>query len=494
MSARLICSRETHSKAAWPKRICALAWALTCLNTGALCQGENPAPLPAALPKLGLEIAAYAGADSVSFDQLDELLLWRYGQSPDGLAALKQLLELRVLDALANEQGIVITSKDQTRRWTELEADIQASGAAESLPEYLAQSGIERETFLEYLRLALVHEALTRKALGLTQDDPLTGEQQNTWLQTTMDKRGVENLPRPWDQGVVVRSDEVEVSTAEFAQHLRDMLPPADMKQACEQLLLKDRLMARLPDLAPSALERLIDQEIEQRRAATEADPRYQGVSYERLLEAQGLSIEAVRRDPALHVAVLSTFWMDRIHTDATLREAYSAERDLFDGAFGEGVQAYVLVLKAAKLPNELVTRSFEEADAELEKLRQQVHSLADFSRLLTEHSEDPVSLQRQGSLGVITRLSTGIPENVRDAVFAALEAAQLEGRTEVSGTVLGPLHYAGGALLVALGQRRPAPSWEDMSKAVHSELRRRFLVELLPPDSIVTWLDQKPN
>jgi len=421
---------------------------------------------------------------------LDELLLWRHGRSPDGLAALQQLLELRVLDTLATEAGIEISSQDLSRRWIELEADIQAQGLAEDLPAYLLMSGITREMFLEYLRLALVHEALTRAALELTPDQAVTGEQQSTWLEATLAERGVEKLPRPWTDGVVARSGNVEISSADYALHLRTMLPPEDLTAACHQLLLHARLLARMPDLSADAMDRMIEEELDRRRAATQANPRYQGVSYERLLEAQGLSLEAVRRDPALHIAILSRYWIDRSHDDEAVRAVYSTERAIFDGAYGEGVESFGLVLKAAELTNELIPRSFEQAERELVDLRAKIGSLADFQRLTSEHSEDPASRERQGSLGIVTRDAAGVPEGVRSAIFAALDAARSAGVTDVSGTILGPLRFSGGALLVALGQRRPAPTWEQMSEFVRGELRRRFLVELLPPDSVVTWLN----
>ena len=469
---------------------------LTCVLISTLGMGqveEPPTPQDPdkAAPRLGEDLAARADDTSLSFEELDELLLWRYGVSPDGQAALKQLLDLQVLEALATAAKIEVSSTDLTRRWSELEADIKAAGVAEDLPTYLAQSGITRETFLEYLRLALVHEALTRAALGLAPDEPITGEQQSTWLESTLAARGVEHLPHPWEEGIVARSAEVEITRSDFALHLRKMLPPDDLTAACHQLILQRRLLARMPDLSAEAMGRLVEEEIERRRASTQADPRYQGVSYERLLEAQGLSLDAVRRDPALAIAILSRYWIDRAHDDASLRTVYAADRALFDGAYGEGVESLALVLKAAKLPNDLVPRTFEAAEAELVELRAKIGSIEDFQRLTAEHSEDPVSRERGGGLGIVTRDSKGVPESVRKAIFAALDAARSAGVDDVSGTILGPLRFGGGVLLLALGQRRPAPTWEEMATKVQGELRRRFLVELLPPDSVVTWLNQ---
>jgi hypothetical protein len=41
------------------------------------------------------------------------------------------------------------------------------------------------------------------------------------------------------------------------------------------------------------------------------------------------------------------------------------------------------------------------------------------------------------------------------------------------------------------IGATRPAPGWDVMRAEVHRELRRRFLEEALPRESVVTYLDQ---
>ncbi len=49
----------------------------------------------------------------------------------------------------------------------------------------------------------------------------------------------------------------------------------------------------------------------------------------------------------------------------------------------------------------------------------------------------------------------------------------------------MGPISVSNGAVLLWLGQRRPAPTWEVMSGYVQRELRRRFLEEALPRASV---------
>ena len=198
------------------------------------------------------------------------------------------------------------------------------------------------------------------------------------------------------------------------------------------------------------------------------------------------LATAGLRNDPAIRVAALAHLWIDRSHTEEDLRAVYAAERELFDGRYGSGVEARVLLLNAARYKNDLNPRTFEEAEAELEELRGRIDAPEDFERLAREHSEDPRTRASGGSIGVVAAGSPGVPAELREAIFAALE----EHPGDVDGMLLGPLRLQGGCVLVQLGERRPAPTWEEMSTHVHRELRRRFLSEALAPDSVVTWRD----
>lgn len=441
-------------------------------------------------PKLGTEYAAVAGDQTLTYGELDELLLMRHGVSPDGRAALRQLLELKLIDHLAEIDGVRISGQELSRKWSAIDREVRGTGLERGLEQYLEQEGVDAETFREVLRKGLLHEKLTRRALKLGPDDPLGAEQQNLWLTSVLSARPYEEYPHPWQAGIVATSGELQISCAEFAQHLRTMLGHEALTDACYQLLLIKHLQRRMPDLANSALDESIEQEVNRRRREAEADPRFQGAKYEQLLQAKGLSIEGVRRDASTRVAALAHLWIDRSHDAQALRAAYEAERGLFDGLYGEGLELYVLTLKAALFKNDYNPRTFEEAEAELEELRGQMQGTADFKRLAALHSEDLLTRERGGRMGVITRGAVNIPKPLRAAAFEALEQAGEEHRDDLQGTILGPVRIQGSVALLCLGERRPAPSWDTMERYVHREMRRRYLEEVLPRASLATWLD----
>ena len=447
----------------------------------AATQADEPA-------RLGVELAAIATDVELTFDELHELLAWRHGRSPTGQSALRELVQLRLLDHIAEARGVVVSQAELNRGWKEFDDQLKADGDEGGARAYLETHGVTPETFREYLRLGIIHERLTRLALGLDEDAPLTGEQQTMWLENEVRGRGLVEKPLPWTDGVVATCGDMQLTSAEFIEHLRDQLPTEDVTDACYQLLLEKRVRARLPDVSAAAIERGVDEEIDRRRKNAEADPKFRGVKYEQLLGAQGLSIESMQRDPSVRAAALAHLWIDRTHTDEDVRAAYAAERDIFDGRYGEAVQIYALLLKAALFKNDLNPRTFDEAEKQLFELRAGVDTVEEFAELAGQHSEDKVTREKKGLLGSITRGASNVPEPIRRAAFEVLDRAP----GSVAGRLIGPLRLNGGCVLVCLGDRRPAPNWETMSRHVRRSLRQRFLDESLHKSSVATWLETK--
>lgn len=427
-------------------------------------------PLPAGV------VAMADGLAPVTAAELDETLLWRHALTQPGRAALRQLLEVRLIDLLGAERGIEVSAADLAARFAELDADARKSGQTDGLDGFLAESGVSKEQFREYLRLAIVHERLTREALGLPAGTEVTAEQQSEWLEGELERRGYEEQPFPYTEGVVARSGALTITRNEYINHVRNQIETEVLRETCYMMLLERAVRRRLPDLSDEGVARALDEELARRRVEAGEDPRYQGVSYEQLLEAKGLSLEALRRDPAIRSAALAHLFVDRAHDEEKLRQVYETERDFFDGLFGEGVALSAIMLNATERPNELLRRTFEDADARLREVKRQIESPADFERLAREVSDDRATRERGGALGVITRGNVQLPEAVRGPVFEHLAANP----GDVSGAILGPFRLQGGSVLVMLGERRPAPTWEGMREHVHRELRRRFLEDCL--------------
>jgi len=458
---------------------------LTCAGAApAGAASQDKAPVAPAAPVEWGDVAARCREEAVTWAALDELLLARHALGEDGRSALRQLLRARLLDKLARESKLEITEAMLKARWATIDREITAGGKSGGLTAYLEEEGVDPQVFREFLRLGMVQETLARRALGIPEGREVNAEQQEMWLDQVVEQRGTQWPPPPWSDGVAARCGDVSVSAKDFTLFLRTQLPAETVREACYQLLLEQSVRARMPDVAPAALDEAVEAEIGRRRAEVAQDERYKGLSYEQVLAAQGVSLDSIRRDPSVVCAALSTLWVDRSHGEEGLRKVYGEERAAFDGLHGEAREVRALFLRGAIFANQLNPRTFAQAEARLNELAEQVAGPDDFTRLVSEHSEDPATREKQGLLGWVPRGDERVPGVIREAVYAE------GGRDRGTGRLVGPVRLTGGAALLWVGARRPAPGWETMRAAVHSELRRRFLDDCLRRDCVVTFLD----
>jgi hypothetical protein len=200
----------------------------------AFAQTSVAAELPAG-------IAARGRDSELGFAEFDRLMLARHGEGETGRAALKHLLNARVLDALAKEAKLVLGEHDVQKRLDQIEKDIAASGEKGGLSAYLKSNGISLATFKEFLRLGIIQETLARRALGIPEGKPVSGESQELWLDQVMGARGVDYPAPPWPDGVAARCGDVSVTVDAFAAHLRLQVDRATLREDCFQALLQKR-------------------------------------------------------------------------------------------------------------------------------------------------------------------------------------------------------------------------------------------------------------
>ncbi len=294
--------------------------------------------------------AARLGETTVSFEELDRLLLGRHALSKEGRATMLYLLKLRVIEFLAREGGVAAAPAEIQALMEEVESGVVAAGKAASLADYLRREGIEAAEFEESIRLSVLQRELTRRALGIPVGEPVSGEQQEVWLESRISELGLEEFDAPWDGGLVLRCADVTLGRDEFLAYLRTRLDPANVREALVDLLRVKRMRARMPDLSAEAFARSIEEEIQGRRNEVTSDPQYQGIPYEQLLESQGILFATWPEDPALQQAALARTWVERKYDEEALRRVYEDERELFDSRYGEAIEAWVIFLRAAEV------------------------------------------------------------------------------------------------------------------------------------------------
>jgi len=434
------------------------------------------------------DVAARALDTSITWKDLDALIKARHVMAKDGRAALRHMMESRALEVMARENGIEIAEARVDARWQDLESQILASGEKGGIASYLKKGHLTDAEFRRYLKLSIVEETLTRRALGIDDKAQLSGEQQQMWMDERLQERKYTEYAPPWKDGFAATCIGFSVGIDELVRSLRQRLPEQDVRDDCYQVLLYRRMLKRLPDLAPAKLGEYVQKEVERRRYEITSDPRYKGVPYEKVLAAQGLMPESLATDPSVLVAALSRAWVDRSYPDAALKRVYSDEREYFDGLYGAAIDTSMLFLRAAQFKNEFNPRTFTEADALLSQWKAGLRSLDDFQRVAKAESEDAPTKESGGSMGYVTTGNARIPAEIRAEIGKALSSSP---PYDAAGkNLIGPVRLANGCVLLWLGTRRPAPNWEGMAAQVHRELRKRFIDEVLPRTSLITEFD----
>jgi len=438
---------------------------------------EDPLQRVAARGQAGLVVRA---AD------LERLLLERFAYVQEGRELFDLLFKTRLIDALATENEVLVSSRAVAARWEELDRRARAAGAGGILLQ-IQESELSIEEFREYLRLSILQEELTRKALGLGAKAEVTADQQELWLSDEIQERGVEKHPPPFERGLIARCGDVTIRAEEYSRFLHARLSHEKVLESAWHLLLLQALERKMPDLSAEARARAVEAEIERReRIQTARNP---GLSFQQILGARGQTMGSLRNDPSVAIAALTRSWVDRKYGERGLRETYEKEREFFEGRFGRAVQTSALMLVAGQFSNELVPRTFEQAERELEELKERAGDFADFRALVARFTEDPAGREKEGLIGWVTRGDPRVPELLRVAVFDYLDTG---GEVPVGGVILGPLRMKTGCCLLWLSKVRDSPAWEVMMEKVHEELRRRLVEELMPRQAVS--LEERPG
>ena len=476
-------------------------------------EGEQASPtiLPLAPSEAGRAYEPDGPSTVITFADLDPVLLDRHAARPEGQDVLTRLLNGAILRALAAEQGVVIPQKTVDARIAEIDQKLKSQGFAGGIAEQLVENDVDPVIFRDSMELSLMQEELTRLSLGLPEGERPGVGPQNAWMEAALAARTTElrNDPFPTaPSDAVAISDDVVVTLAAFQEHLRDELPRPFVEQAITQLVLQKRLQAQAGAIEPAVWEAAVQAELDRRRERHEANPETMGVPYEQLLDAQGLSVETLRRDPAVVVTALTSVlsWRQseaaaaaagverpdaggnlEAYRDAGRRELYLAEQELFDGFFGEQLFLTSCVLQTKDVPDETVARSTQDGLDYLTRLGAGIPDREGFELIVEKISDDAQAAQTKGRLGWVGRAGGNMPAEIVELAFEHWDEHGEPG-------VAGPIEIPGGVALFWVGPHEPAPEWDELSPAIQAELQARILNEALPEGGIHIFRDPPPQ
>jgi hypothetical protein len=391
-----------------------------------------------------------------------------------------------VLDQLAQESKLTVTDAEVERRMQDLEQRMKAAGEAGGLKELVRKKGMSLDTFREF-RGALDRAGGARApGLGIPAGRTVPGDQQEMWLDQVMQSHGVDIKAANWDDGVVARCGDVRItvpsspSTCASRSRARSCARTASSscsRSACAPACRTSRpRRSRAPSTGSSRAA----------RPSTRPTPSTRACPTSRSSVATGLDPQFLRRDPAVVIAALAQLWIERTWGADGLKQAYQAERAHFDGRYGDAFEVNVLFLRAAVFQNQLNPRTFDEAEKQLGLLRPQIKSKADFQRLASLQSEEPVSRARQGLVGWVAREDERVGPELAAEVFRRGGSGELRDQDRL----IGPVRMQNGVALAWIGDRRSSIPWDEMAQRVQRELKKRLLDEALLETEVATFLD----
>ncbi len=429
-------------------------------------------------------VAARGPGIELKWKDLDDVLVLRHAMSQAGREALRHLAETHLVESSARTAGIAVDDAAVQARYRELESKWSASGQTTPFEKTIQAARLTEAEFRYFLKTGMLQEELTRRALGLGPGAEVSSDQMRLWTQEAFTEREYTELPPPWTDGVVARATSFTVGLAEFVRYLRRRMEPEDLRTDCYQLMLYRKVRARLPDVAPAKVDEYVQQELARRRREALTNPRNKGLTFEKLMAAQGIMMDSLPRDPGVQVSALSKLWIDRAYDAEQLKRSYQDERQFYDDQFGEAIPVWMHFLRAAQFTNQFNPRTFGEAERELARAAAGCKTLEDFQKLVRQSSEDAGTRESGGELGYLTAATPRVPAEVKNEVKKRLAEAATPAQIAGEGLV-GPLRTPTGCVLLWLGPRRAAPTWEVMAGYVQRELRQRFLEEALPRASV---------
>lgn len=352
---------------------------------------------------------------SVSKVQLALELAMHLRLRPEGQEAIQFLVNAALIELEASAQGVTVSEAEVDATLKELARQFEAQG--KDFGQMLERRGYSPEDYREQIATGLLHRKLTQKALGRDQVD---GAMTELWSEDARDRHEVITDPERLPPGVVARVDGKAIGLRTLGELLMRTQGSASKEERIRKVVAREIIKAQAEDRSLRLSIEEIDAEIERRRAEVEANPRYAGVPFEKLLESLGHSVSTLRASPDFRAQILLKRLVELDHPRERLVRELRENRAAVLLQHGARRQLEVLFLRAAETPTEFVPRTFEEAESRMETLREGIVAGAPFGTVARLNSDDPGTKARDGALGWRNRADAILPSAVMEAAFAA--------------------------------------------------------------------------
>ncbi|MFN7588268.1 MAG: peptidylprolyl isomerase [Planctomycetota bacterium] len=373
-----------------------------------------------------------------------------------GRQAVEQIVDVMLTRNAAQKQGLMPTRDEVLKFWEELQRQLRAAGREPS--EFPAVRNSGEKQWLDDLAVQLAQERVVRAALGLGKDEQVSGEMMKLWVQEQRKATKLVTDPDQLPVGTALRVEGVDVPMIDLGMLLLRTADDDERDRFVRQCAYLSTLEKTCADEKIEVTPADLDAAIEQRRAEAAKDPRYQGATFDSMLEAQGLTAKTLRDQRTFRGALLLEKLGQKRFSDRVLAEELAKDRDAVLAAVGPRRKLGVIFVNAMLEPNQIVKRDFAAAMAHVATLRRLLDKET-FANVAALESEHGPSRQKGGDIGWHRRNDTALPEPVLAAAFALAKDAVSE-----------PVRADDGCYLVKVLDVEPVPSDAELLRLLREQ------------------------
>jgi hypothetical protein len=450
-----------------------LALAAFVLLAPAAAPAEDATEKKAELPP-GV-VARVHGRDVTEAD-LRERLAKRWATTERGKQLLDQLIDDLCVEAEAATRSVTVTDDEVAAYVKRIDETIRRqTGGTRTIEDVYREENSTPAEFALIAREYVKRQKMAAEDLGGKAGDEVPEARLKLWLSSLRRRSGVKVTDLP--PGVLAKVGDVVIDRARFAEALAKRLPEDAVHSARDDLVFEAATEHALAAAKVEVQDADVDAELARIRERFAQDPRVKntGLTFDEFLrQTRGTSEAELRADRAFRSRIgLERMLRERI-SDEDVRKTWEENRD----AFGERALVRQIYIPAGDSGGKFKMRSFEQAFELVLRAKAAVlegtglpgtpaegrRPLRDVvTAVAKQFEEDPEKRKAAGEPVAWTRASLSGQEKLLEDVF--------KGET---GKLLGPTRSLIGWHLVLVEERRPAPSFEEVSDAVRDDLLRR--------------------
>jgi len=429
-------------------------------------QNQEKEPLPQGIVAKGTNI-------SITENEYYSYIARTFIKNEEGKSALGQFIAEVAIKHAVETRGIKINPQAVENRLKMLDDQCRQSSKGElGLDEHIKENDINREDFLEAIRLSVAHELMAKKDFGVADDVEIPSAKLNIWLKQESSKLKVEY--NDLEKGVAVRIDGENISLADFGIKLSILLSKKTSSDVLDELVGLALITRKAEELGITINDKDIEAEIRDRGALLNTKEGFKSISYKEFIKATlGQDLNEYKKSPKFLGETLLKKICSLVQHDAYLIDFYTTNKAYFNNRYGRAPRISTIFLKAVMFKNVLtkqssLQRKFEDAEKELIAIKDRLtKGEATFENMARIYSEHP-SKDNGGDLGFIPPVTPGWEDISKAALLARI------------GMVLGPLQTSDGYHLIRVTDKRDNPPYEKIRNRVIIDARQNFYNQLV--------------